>query len=122
MCEYLISTYENAVKEWDLDGFKLDFIDSFRQPGTENPDAAPGRDFVSVPDAVDRLMTDIKSRLIALKPNICIEFRQAYIGPLMHKYGNMFRAADCANDTLANKVRTIDLRLTSEAHLHMLIC
>ena len=121
--EYLISTYETAVKEWDLDGFKLDFIDSFRQPGTENPDAAPGKDFVSVPDAVDRLMTDIKSRLIALKPNICIEFRQAYIGPLMHKYGNMFRAADCANDTLANKVRTIDLRLTlgsSPAHADML--
>ena len=41
----------------------------------------------------------------------------------MHKYGNMFRAADCANDTLANKVRTIDLRLTlgsSPAHADML--
>ena len=35
----------------------------------------------------------------------------------------MFRAADCANDTLANKVRTIDLRLTlgsSPAHADML--
>lgn len=121
--EYLITTYENAVKEWDLDGFKLDFIDSFSQPKKESPDAAEGRDYVSVPHAVDRLMTDIKLRLQALKPNIAIEFRQNYIGPLMRKYGNMFRAADCANDTVINKIRTIDTRLcvgTSTVHSDMI--
>ena len=121
--EYLITTYERAVREWDLDGFKLDFIDSFHQPEKEDPDAAPGRDYVSVPAAVDRLMTDVKTRLTALKPNICIEFRQSYIGPLMRKFGNMFRAGDCANDTVTNKLRTIDLRLSlgnSPAHADML--
>ncbi len=109
--EYLITTYENAVKDWDLDGFKLDFVDHFRQPETENPKAVEGRDYVSVPQAVDRLMTDIKLRLQAIKPNIAIEFRQSYVGPLMRKYGNMFRAADCANETVVNKIRTIDTRL-----------
>ena len=121
--EYLISKYENAVKDWDLDGFKLDFIDSFRQPENEAADAAPGRDYVSVPQAVDRLMTDIKKRLQALKPNIAIEFRQSYVGPLMRKYGNMFRAADCANDTVINKIRTMDTRLcvgTSTVHSDMI--
>lgn len=121
--EYLINIYENAVREWDIDGFKLDFIDSFSQPAKEDPDAPEGRDYVSVPAAVDRLMTDIKLRLMALKPNICIEFRQQYIGPLMRKYGNMFRAGDCANDTLNNKVRTSDLRLiigNSPVHSDML--
>jgi len=121
--EYLISTYENAVKEWDLDGFKLDFVDNFRQPAKEFEDAAPGRDFISVSQAVDRLMTDIKLRLQALKPDIAIEFRQSYIGPVMRKYANMFRAGDCANDTVANKIRTIDLRLavgTSAVHSDMI--
>lgn len=121
--EYLISKYENAVKDWDLDGFKLDFIDNFAQPDKESPDAAPGRDFVSVPQAVDRLMTDIKQRLQALKPNIAIEFRQRYVGPLMRKYGNMFRAADCANDTVTNKIRIMDTRLcvgTSTVHSDMI--
>ena len=121
--EYLIQIYENAVKEWDLDGFKLDFIDQFSQPAKENPDAPEGRDYVSTAQAVDRLMTDILSRLKALKPDIGIEFRQSYIGPLMRKYGNMFRAADCANDTVANKIRTIDIRLlsgNSPAHSDML--
>lgn len=121
--EYLISKYENAVKEWDLDGFKLDFVDNFRQPEKEEPDAAPGRDYISVPQAVDRLMTDIKRRLQVLKPNIAIEFRQSYVGPLMRKYGNMFRAADCANETVVNKVRTLDTRLcvgTSTVHSDMI--
>jgi alpha-galactosidase len=42
-----------------------------------------------------------------------IEFRQPYIGPLIRKYGNMFRASDCPNSYLLNRVRTIDLRLIS---------
>ena len=29
--EFLISTYEKAVREWDIDGVKLDFIDSFKK-------------------------------------------------------------------------------------------
>ncbi len=109
--EYLISTYENAVKDWDLDGFKLDFVDNFRQREEENPNAVEGKDYVSVAEAVDRLMTDIKLRLQAIKPSIAIEFRQSYVGPLMRKYGNMFRAADCANETVVNKIRTIDTKL-----------
>ena len=121
--EYLISCYERAIREWDIDGFKLDFIDAFSQPAKEAEDAAPGKDYTSVPAAVDRLMTDVRSRLSALKPNLCIEFRQCYIGPLMRKYANMFRAGDCANDTIANRVRTIDLRLSladSPVHSDML--
>ncbi len=121
--EYLIGTYERAVKEWDIDGFKLDFVDKFRQPKTEDPNAAPGRDYVSVPQAVDRLMTDVQNRLRALKPGMAIEFRQCYVGPLMRKYGNMFRAADCANDTVTNKIRTVDTRLcvgTTPVHSDMI--
>lgn len=30
--EYLIGIYENALQEFDLDGFKLDFIDRFKMP------------------------------------------------------------------------------------------
>lgn len=40
-----------------------------------------------------------------------IEFRQSYVGPLMRRYGNMFRAGDCPNDALSNRLRTLDIRL-----------
>ncbi len=115
--EHLIRLYETAVLEWDLDGLKLDFIDSFPlPPGHPDPAVAEqyaGRDFKTVPEAVDALLTEIMRRLRALKPDIMIEFRQSYIGPAIRKYGNLFRAADCPGDLLHNRVRTMDLRLFS---------
>lgn len=124
--EYLIADLERVVRTWNLDGLKLDFIDSFQIQGTD-PAAArsyAGCDIPCLPEAVDRLLTDIQQRLSALKPGLMIEFRQHYTGPAMLKYGNMFRAADCAFDTLQNRVRTVDLRLTAGAsavHSDMII-
>lgn len=113
--EYLISTYEKALREWNLDGFKLDFIDSFRIKGTDPAVAEnyAGRDIKSVPEAVDVLMKGVLSRLQAIKPDILIEFRQNYIGPAIRQYGNMFRASDCPGDMQNNRIRIANLRLTS---------
>ncbi len=109
--EFLISLYENAIREWDLDGLKLDFVDSFAPSATSYTDGVEGRDIVSVPEAVDRLLRDVNIRLRRIKPDIMIEFRQSYVGPLMRNYGNMFRAHDCPNDALTNRVRIVDVRL-----------
>lgn len=114
---FLISIYENALREWDIDGFKLDFIDMFRFDG-EDPAVSEnyaGRDIKSLPEAVDRLLSETMAHLNRIKPGILIEFRQAYIGPAIRKYGSMFRAGDCPADVLSNRVRTIDLRLSSGA-------
>ena len=112
---FLISIYENALREWDIDGFKLDFIDMFRFDG-EDPAVSEnyaGRDIKSLPEAVDRLLSETMAHLNRIKPGILIEFRQAYIGPAIRKYGSMFRAGDCPADVLSNRVHTIDLRLSS---------
>ena len=113
--EYLINIYETAVKEWDLDGFKLDFIDRFCFDGVDPAIAEnyAGRDIKCLPLAVNKLLSDVMSRLKALKTEILIEFRQPYIGPAIRKYGNMFRAGDCPADILMNRTRTADLRLFS---------
>ncbi len=111
--EFIINTYETALKEWDLDGFKLDFIARFAANEQTALTATDGRDFASVYEAVDKLMTDVMSRLRVLKPDILVEFRQPYIGPLMRKYGNMFRATDCPNMAVINRARTTDVRLLS---------
>ena len=113
--EYVISLYEKALREWDLDGLKLDFIDAigFRGADPALKDNYAGRDIKSLPAAVDRLMKDIYARLRAIKPDVLIEFRQSYIGPAIRQYGNMLRAGDCPGDLLANRCRTANLRLTS---------
>ncbi|MFD0697457.1 glycoside hydrolase family 36 protein [Paenibacillus sp. GCM10027628] len=109
--EFIIKLYEEALIEWNLDGFKLDFVDSFN--GTEETIQKKdiSMDYTAIPKAVDRLMSDIIARLRTIKPDIMIEFRQNYIGPLMRKYGNMFRATDCPNDAVENRIRTLDVRL-----------
>ena len=113
--EYICSTYERALREWNLDGFKLDFIDSFKIKGTDPAVAEgyAGRDIKSVPEAVDVLMIDITKRLQAIKPEILIEFRQNYIGPAIRQYGNILRARDCPGDMQCNRLRIANLRLTS---------
>jgi len=110
--QYLIATYENALRNWDLDGFKLDFIDSFGATSYA-PAPTPGMDYITLEDGVIRLMTDVMKALKAIKPEIMIEFRQSYIGPAMRTYGNMFRVGDCPADPLNNRVGVIDLRLLS---------
>lgn len=107
--EYLIELYRKAVLDWDLDGFKLDFVDSFSQSDV----VKDGMDYVSVYDAVDRLLKDVMKNLRQLKPDILIEFRQAYIGPLMRTFGNMLRSGDCPCDSLSNGLNTLALRMTS---------
>jgi len=110
--EHLIGTLERALRDWDLDGFKLDFVDEFAvRNGVRAPEPRPGMDFVSVSEAAYRLLEDTFDRLHQIKPDIMVEFRQEYIGPVMRRFGNMFRAGDCPNDALTNRLRTLDIRL-----------
>ena len=124
--EYLISTYERVVGEWGFDGVKLDFIDSFTLPKNDPAlkDNFAGRDYRSLPDAVNRLMKDVLARLKAIKPDVLVEFRQHYMGPAILQYGNMMRCADCPADPTSNRRRICDLRLTSggiSVHSDMLV-
>ena len=124
--EYLVKTYERIVGDWGFDGLKLDFIDAFKITGTDPAVAQgyAGRDYRSVPAAVDRLLKDVRARLQEIRPDVMIEFRQHYIGPAILQYGDMMRAWDCPADPTANRRRVCDLRLTSGAaavHSDMLV-
>ena len=110
--EYLIEVYSNALKNWGLDGLKLDFIDSFALKG-KSLEYDARRDYQSLEDAVDRLMTDVTDALRKIDPEVLIEFRQSYVGPAIRKYGNMLRVADCPNDAIRNRQDIVNLRLTS---------
>ncbi len=111
--EYLINIYENALREYDLDGFKLDFVDCFNTREETKDAFGNGRDFQSVPEAADKLLTDISKRLRAIKSDVMIEFRQSYIGPAMRKYGNIFRVGDEPNHAAGNRVGSMLLRTLS---------
>ena len=107
--EYLVGFYVRAVRTYGLDGLKLDFIDQFED--VEHVPLQPGMDYACVQEAAERLLRDATERLRAIRPEIMIEFRQRYIGPVMHRFGNMFRVGDCASDIVMNRVCIADLRL-----------
>lgn len=110
--DFLVGTYVKAVTDWNLDGLKLDFIDTFRLINPNEKDD-PRRDTSSVEEATDILMTEITKALTAVKPDIMIEFRQTYVGPAIRKYGNMLRVGDCPNDAIVNRREIVNLRFTS---------
>lgn len=110
--DYLIETYKRGALEWGLDGFKLDFIDSFRLTKISMNDD-PRRDFVSLEDAVHKLLIDVTATLREINPDMLFEFRQSYIGPAVRMFGNMIRVNDCPADSLINHNNIADLRLTS---------
>ncbi len=111
---FIVNTYITAMNEWNVDGFKLDFIGRFTAVENTKLTKENGRDFASVNEATDALMTEITDKLTSINPNILIEFRQPYIGPLMRKYGNMFRGVDAPNNAVANRVETTNLRILSQ--------
>lgn len=114
---YLRDVYLRCLKDWNIDGFKLDFVDAFGLEGEADPAVAQayaGRDCRSVPDGVEKLLAEVTSALEAVKPGLLFEFRQAYVGPVIRKYGNMMRVGDCPGSQLKNRVHIANLRLLCE--------
>lgn len=99
----------DRLTRWELDGVKLDFIDSFEFVG--EPFVKDGMDIPDLPRAVCALLKEITDALRAVKPDVLIEFRQSYIGPAMRRYGNMLRVSDCAYGAMFNRLNGLDMRL-----------
>lgn len=110
--EFIVSVYEKAVTDWELDGLKLDFIDQFRF--TEYSSEEYGlMECVSLEKGVELLLDEINTALKSANPDFMIEFRQKYIGPAARKVGNMLRVIDCPYSSEQNKTDIINLRLLS---------
>ncbi len=110
--DYLIELYASALKEYGLDGLKLDFIDCF----TMRKETITKNDEMDIPvleDAVYKLMSDVYATLKSINPDVLIEFRQSYVGPMIRSFGNMLRVTDCPYSADTNIRAIAELRLTS---------
>ena len=108
---YLCGVYENFAKTYGIDGFKLDFIDSFFL--TEQSQKGDLGDCVSLEDGICKLLDEIECTLKSVNPDMMIEFRQTYMGGVMQRYGNMIRVSDCPANAHVNKFSSLELRLLS---------
>lgn len=123
---FIVETYKEISEKYDLDGLKLDFIDSFRCKNPSelcnNPDI--GRDCDTIEQGVIKLMSEISEELSKLKKDFMIEQRQYYVGPAIVHNCNMLRVLDCPFDLLTNRMGIADLRLLNydlAVHADMLL-
>ena len=66
--EFLIGKWVRAIKEWDLDGLKLDFIDAMRlTPVSAKED--PRMDEVSLEKGIEKLLCEAYAAITAIKPD-----------------------------------------------------
>ena len=93
--EFLTRTIVDGFKDWDIDGWKIDFIQDFR-----------GRD-----GAVRGWLEDVHDRVAAVKPNAMFEYMMAYAGLMCQRAATQIRAGDCPCDAVCNREQTVRLRL-----------
>lgn len=117
--EYLLSRLETAVRDWKVDGLKLDYGDSWGIDYLDKWKLAPlagglgGRDRADVSDAACAFVTEMRRRLTAVNPDLSIEFRQMYMGVGMQKGCTQIRVQDCPGSQREMRYGIANLRLTS---------
>lgn len=100
MMESVTDQLVRLLKDSDLDGLKIDFLD-YIKPSVENPRSGFGYAYVR----------NLMDRLKSVKPDGLFEFRQSYATPLTREFGTQFRAGDVPFEWLANILRIAQIRL-----------
>ena len=100
MMESVTDQLVRLLKDADLDGLKIDFLD-YIKPSVEKPRSGFGYGYVR----------NLMSRLKSVKPDGLFEFRQSYATPLTLELGTQFRAGDVPFEWLCNILRIAQIRL-----------
>ena len=108
---YIVGIYKRFVNDYGIDGLKLDFVDAFKADPAQIAPYADGMDIENLDEAVRVLMDEIYDEMTALNPDFLFEFRQNYIGAEIVNHCNMLRVADCAADSITNRIGMAALRL-----------
>ena len=98
--EPMLDLLEDLMKDYDLDGLKVDFLDQIH-PNIEDPRAEDCYEFTA----------ELSKRIRRNNPDAMIEFRQSYAVPRMLACGTQFRAGDAPFDFLLNLRRIAQIRL-----------
>ena len=98
--DIILDLMENLMREYKLDGLKVDFLDQIH-PNLEDPRA----------EACYNFTKELSKRIRQCKADALIEFRQSYAVPRMLACGTQFRAGDAPFDFLLNLRRIAQIRL-----------
>lgn len=110
---FATDTLVNGVRDWGVDGWKIDFIQLFKdRPDDRVPkEGLNGRDFRWVADGARVLQDDFAAEVRNVRHDVMFEFMFPYGGILGQKACTQVRAADCPADPGWNRSQTARLRL-----------
>ena len=110
---FATDTLVKGVTEWGVDGWKIDFIQLFKDRTDDRvpKDGLNGRDFRWVADGARVLQDDFAAKVRNVRPDVMFEFMFPYGGILGQKACTQVRAADCPADPGWNRSQTARLRL-----------
>ncbi|MBO7721095.1 MAG: alpha-galactosidase [Kiritimatiellae bacterium] len=113
---FLVDTVVRGLKEWDADGWKIDFFNTFRIYGKDRAAESPGgRDYLRVEEAAAALQEEISKRAREVKPDVMFEYMTAYGGILGQRASTQIRAGDCPGDPVWNRWQCANQRLVAGA-------
>ncbi len=107
---------DRLVRDYGLDGLKIDFIDSVPPHSRRIPGARPEPLGRRIFDILDSAIHD----LLADKPDLLIEFRNTYSNLASRSYANIYRCSDVPINPTLNRWQATMLRLlTPDRAVHL---
>ncbi len=103
----VIDLLVRLMRDYGLDGLKIDFIDAIASDGQPIPQP----DYPTLGEGFYRLMSEAADRLQAIKPDMLIEFRNPYTNLASRRYANLYRASDVPINFMLNRWQVVMLRL-----------
>jgi alpha-galactosidase len=102
---------ERLVRDYDLDGLKIDFIDSIKPAG------AAAETFGS---SLYHTLYEATERARAIRPDLLVEFRNSYANLASRSYSNIYRCSDVPLNYTLNRWQAVMLRLlTPDRAVHL---
>ena len=102
---------ERLVRDYDLDGLKVDFIDSMR------PSEVAADTFG---ESLYAVLHEATERALKVKPDLLIEFRNSYTNLASRSYANIYRSSDVPlNYTLNRWQAALHRLLAPERAVHL---
>ena len=110
----IVELLERLVKDYQLDGLKIDFIDSLSfDNGSKTHE-------ISLGQSIYEILYAACTKLRELNPNILIEFRNSYANLVSRDYANIYRSSDVPFNFTMNLWQAVMLRLLApDRAIHM---
>jgi len=110
---FIVDTLVEGLKEFDNDGWKIDFIQEFGEHGEDRvpKEGMNGRDFRWCSDAAAVLQEEFATKTREVKPDVMFEYMMLYAGAMNQRAATQVRAGDCPADAVWNRNQSVRLRL-----------